>query len=166
MVLRAPWRATRLVIRTLEKVRSQGSLQISATAKEAPDRLFRHHAGKVDQSEDQPFNVASGLYRGVRSMLKEIFGALTGVIIEPIKGGKRSGFKGAMVGIGKGMVGLVVRPVAGTLDLVTLTARGIANTPKTIYLNLDSIFKKGRKHQGPGPVPTPSGHTALKYLPN
>ncbi len=62
--------------------------------------------------------------------------------MEPIRGARRSGFKGAMVGLGKGVIGLVLKPVAGTFDLVTLTARGLANTPKTVYLKLGSIFKK------------------------
>lgn len=77
--------------------------------------------------------------------------------MDPIKGGKKRGLKGAVRGFGKGMVGLVMKPVAGTLDLVTLTIRGIANTPTTIYLKLNSVFKE-KKHIEimKSPLSTPS----------
>lgn len=68
--------------------------------------------------------------------------ALAGIFVEPLEGAKRDGMKGAFMGFGKGIVGLVLKPVAGTLDLFTLTARGIANTPTTVYLKVNSILKK------------------------
>lgn len=78
-------------------------------------------------------------------MLKGIFSAIIGLFMEPIRGAKKSGFKGALLGFGKGLAGLVLKPVAGTLDLVTLTARGIANTPKTLYLNISRVLKRKKK---------------------
>ena len=86
-------------------------------------------------------------------MIKSVFSAIAGLFLEPIRGGRERGFKGAMIGLGKGILGLVVKPVAGTLDLVTLTARGLANTPKTIYLKLSNVFKrKVRTPRGGVPI--------------
>ena len=51
---------------------------------------------------------------------------------EPIKGAKKSGFRGGMKGIAKGITGLVMKPVGGTIQLFTKTARGIKNTPGTL----------------------------------
>lgn len=66
-------------------------------------------------------------------MIKEIVGAVAGIVLEPIKGAKIKGFKGGASGFGKGMLGLICKPVAGSIDLVTYTTRGIGNTPKTIH---------------------------------
>lgn len=67
----------------------------------------------------QPKHVASGLALGTKSMLSKVFSAVAGVIVEPVKGAKEGGVKGGAVGFGKGMVGLVCKPVKGTIDLVT-----------------------------------------------
>lgn len=52
-------------------------------------------------------------------MLTKVFSAVAGVIVEPVKGAKEGGIKGSAYGLGKGMVGLVCKPVKGTIDLVT-----------------------------------------------
>jgi len=36
----------------------------------------------------------------------------------------------------------VSKPLTGSLDLVTLTKKGLANTPKTVYVGLNSLAKK------------------------
>lgn len=46
------------------------------------------------------------------------------------------------MGFGRGMLGLVCKPVAGTIDLVTYTARGIGNTPRTMYVGLTKLIRK------------------------
>lgn len=75
-------------------------------------------------------------------MLTHVFSAVAGVITEPVKGAKRGGIKGGAAGLGKGMLGLVCKPVKGTIDLVTQTTRGISNTPKTMYVGLSKMVKK------------------------
>lgn len=56
---------------------------------------------------------------GTKSMLNKVFSAVAGVIVEPVKGAKKGGVKGSAVGLGKGMLGLVTKPMKGTIDLVT-----------------------------------------------
>ncbi|MFS8160389.1 MAG: hypothetical protein ACMG6E_09330 [Candidatus Roizmanbacteria bacterium] len=75
-------------------------------------------------------------------MLENVFSAVTGVITEPINGAKSGGFKGGAVGLGKGMMGLVCKPIKGTIDLVTQTTRGITNTPRTMYVGISKMVKK------------------------
>lgn len=41
-----------------------------------------------------------------------------------------------------GLTELLIKSVAGTVDLITLTVRSIENSPTTIYLKLNDIFKK------------------------
>jgi len=132
-VLKVPWEATSLVIGTLE--------EISEGAKIAPAKIFDDQTEKLEESK-HPTNIATGLLRGTGAILQSVLSALAGIFVEPVKGAQKSGFKGAMAGLGKGMIELVLKPVAGTLDLVTLTARGIANTPTTIYLSINGMIKK------------------------
>lgn len=94
-----------------------------------------------------PSNVASGLAFGTKSMLSNVFSAITGIITEPLKGAKKGGIKGGAMGFGKGILGLVCKPVKGTIDLVTQTTRGITNTPKTMYIGLSRVTKKVPKVQ-------------------
>lgn len=77
-------------------------------------------------------------------MLTNVFSAVTGVISEPVKGAKKGGFKGGAVGFGKGILGLVCKPVKGTIDLVTQTTRGISNTPHTMYVGYNRYVKRRR----------------------
>jgi len=75
-------------------------------------------------------------------MISNVFSAVVGIISEPVKGAKKSGMKGMSVGIGKGILGLVCKPMKGTIDLVTKTTRGITNTPKTMYIGINKLAKR------------------------
>ncbi len=49
-----------------------------------------------------------------------------------MKGAKQEGMKGFAKGVGKGLVGVVVRPTVGVLDLTTKTIQG-NQFPNMIY---------------------------------
>ena len=70
-----------------------------------------------------------------------------GVLAEPYKGAKKNGFKGGVKGIGKGIVGLITKPVGGTIMLFTKTARGINNTPGTLYKGLTKKKKNKQEEE-------------------
>lgn len=100
------WCMTNYVILSLEKL-GDGIDSI-------PGKVIR----KTSHNKD-PSNLASGVANGTKSLLTKVFGAVAGVIVEPLKGAKKGGLKGGAVGFGKGMLGLVCKPVKGTIDLVT-----------------------------------------------
>lgn len=52
-------------------------------------------------------------------MIINVFSAVAGVISEPVKGAYKGGMKGGAMGFGKGILGLVCKPMKGTIDLVT-----------------------------------------------
>ena len=79
---------------------------------------------------------------GAGSVIKQVLLGITGMISEPIKGAKKDGLKGIGKGIGKGLVGLVFKPMAGSFDLVTYTARGMENMGGTVYRNLFHLKNK------------------------
>jgi len=68
-----------------------------------------------------PQNFVSGIGYGGLAFAKGIVFGITGLVTEPYKGAKSKGAKGAFVGVGKGLVGLVSKPVAGTVGLVGCT---------------------------------------------
>jgi len=57
---------------------------------------------------------------------------MSGVVIEPYRGAKKNGYKGGAIGVGKGIAGLVGRPIKGIADLVLQPTVGLANTPSWI----------------------------------
>ena len=117
--LKLPFRLTSGILFSLEKL---------------SDKIAPHNPRK------KVTNAASGLLIGTSSVFKQLMGAIAGLALEPYKGAKKMGLKGAFLGLGKGLVGLVVRPIAGSIDLITYTARGVGNTPGMIYRNLFRIY--------------------------
>jgi vacuolar protein sorting-associated protein 13A/C len=61
-----------------------------------------------------------------------VFNGATGIIVEPIMGGVREGPKGVAKGFGRGIIGIVAKPIAGTVGFVQCTVQGSVNTPGTI----------------------------------
>lgn len=98
-----------------------------------------------------PSNVVSGMAKGTKSMITNMFSAVAGVISEPVKGAKKGGVKGGAFGLGKGILGLVCKPMKGTIDLVTQTTRGISNTPKTMYVGFSRMVRRVPKRAAQNP---------------
>lgn len=65
-----------------------------------------------------PSNVITGLGYGGYAILKGVFDGVTGIVIEPIKGGKDDGFTGVAKGIGRGLLGVVAKPIGGVAGFV------------------------------------------------
>ena len=131
------WKMGRFVVLSLERI-GEGVDSIGGAKTEG---------GKA---RNNPSNVVSGVAHGTKAMLGKVFSAVAGVIVEPVKGAKKGGVKGGTVGFGKGMLGLVCKPVKGTIDLVTQTTRGISNTPKTMYVAMSKMIKKKPKPAAAG----------------
>ena len=74
----------------------------------------------------------SGLGYGSVAILKGVFNGVTGVVVEPVKGAQRDGFKGAAKGFAAGIIGVVTKPIAGSVGFVQCSVQGAVNTPGTI----------------------------------
>eukprot|EP00347_Sterkiella_histriomuscorum_P000566 403375355 len=86
----------------------------------------------VENIKKKPQNVGQGLSLGLKSAFNSIKSGITGVYRQPMEESKKSGFSGFFKGTAKGITGLVVKPISGTLDLFSLTSEGIKNTSKNI----------------------------------
>jgi len=96
-----------------------------------------------------PKNAVSGLYYGISTFSKDCYHGVTGVVTEPVKGAKAGGFKGAVKGVGKGILGLFFKPVAGTVAMMSYTTQGINNTPGTVAAGIKNMRnKKGKGKHG------------------
>lgn len=85
------------------------------------------------RSQTKARHAGEGLVYGARDFGVGIYKGITGVVLEPIKGGQEEGAVGVFKGIGKGLAGIVLKPVVGAVDLVTRTTEGIKNT--TTYMD-------------------------------
>ena len=87
-------------------------------------------------------NLASGLLMGAKKIFTGCAKGLSGLFLEPFRGAKLKGIRGAAIGLGKGIIGLICRPVAGALGFVTLIVRGVNNTPRCCCISLAKAYKK------------------------
>jgi len=117
--------------------------RVSEVFNNAPEYLTRQEV--KDHHQKNPKTLFSGVGYGAWSFVKGIGTGLSGIVVEPYKGAKENGFKGATIGVGKGFIGLVAKPVAGTFGLVQYTVQGTINTPSTIK----GAFKKTSKKKEP-----------------
>jgi len=77
----------------------------------------------------------------VRDFGKGIYSGLTGIVAKPIEGAKQGGAKGLLKGIGKGVIGLPLKPTIGAIDLLTRTGEGIKNNA--------SLFEQSKRKRNP-----------------
>lgn len=77
---------------------------------------------------EKPQNLVEGLYRGGKTVLGGLTEAVSGPVLQPWEGAKRSGMGGFFGGIVKGIVGVPVKAVGGVLDGVSQLTDGFAST--------------------------------------
>eukprot|EP00727_Mastigamoeba_balamuthi_P000803 m51a1_g1072 hypothetical protein (2769) ;mRNA; r:855370-865973 len=95
-----------------------------------------------------PKHVGEGLLFGAKDFGKGVFRGFTGVVTEPIKGAQREGLQGLIKGLGKGVVGVAMKPTVGVLDLATQTAKGIRNT--ATYFDAKAARVRNPRYLSPG----------------
>ena len=97
----------------------------------------------------------SGIGYGGLAFGKGIVFGITGLVTEPYKGAKKQGAKGAAVGVGKGLFGLVAKPVVGTAGLVSNTVKGAVSTPGSIKRSIYARNNKIKSAQAAKALPYP-----------
>lgn len=85
----------------------------------------RDRVMKLKANDAKTANVLKGFESGMLKLINGVLEGVTGVVSKPIRGAERDGFEGFAKGIGKGLLGLVVKPVIGTTDLLTDTLIGV-----------------------------------------
>ncbi|KAJ8566661.1 hypothetical protein ON010_g6460 [Phytophthora cinnamomi] len=92
----------------------------------------------VDYTARGPSDGFAGASSGAAAFFHELGGAFKDVIVKPAKGFRDEGPKGAVIGVVKGVSGLVIRPVHGVALFADHIAAGHAN-----YFNETGRRKRG-----------------------
>ncbi|EFA82683.1 vacuolar protein sorting-associated protein 13 family protein [Heterostelium album PN500] len=85
-------------------------------------------------SAEAPGNAIQGFSLGGRIFVISLQRGFTGIFRLPYYGGKEGGFVGGLQGVGKGIVGIVLKPLAGSFDFVSKSCEGVKNST---HLNME-----------------------------
>lgn len=71
---------------------------------------------------------AQGVATGAMSLAHGISSGVTGIFTDPVKGARQGGAAGFFKGVGKGLVGGIVKPVTGVMDLIAEPTTGFSRS--------------------------------------
>eukprot|EP00826_Nyctotherus_ovalis_P019301 TRINITY_DN1592_c0_g1_i1.p1 TRINITY_DN1592_c0_g1~~TRINITY_DN1592_c0_g1_i1.p1 ORF type:complete len:282 (+),score=67.70 TRINITY_DN1592_c0_g1_i1:166-1011(+) len=132
-VLRGPWEATGLVLGMLER--------IGESATGATKGIFGD-SGDSESDGDPAGSETPELVRETEEALRKVLRTLTRIFAEPFRTEDEHEMSAVVGGIGEGAIEFVLKPVPAMPHIASLTARGMANNPRTVYLNTDKFIKK------------------------
>lgn len=92
--------------------------------------LDRRYAQRRDRKEilREQGRLNPGLGSGVSKLAQGFIEGVTGVVEAPLRGAEKRGFEGFAKGIGKGLLGLLVKPIIGISDGITDVMMGVRGT--------------------------------------
>ncbi|CAI8013913.1 Vacuolar protein sorting-associated protein 13C [Geodia barretti] len=82
------------------------------------------------QSQRKRERTRGNVGQSLEGAARGVFAGVTGVISQPIKGAKKEGLLGLVKGAGKGVLGLVLRPTGGLIDLTSATFNAVQRKTK------------------------------------
>lgn len=88
----------------------------------------------LSKRRDQPTNALAGMMTGFMEFGENLAEGVAGLIVQPIKGFQQEGAVGIAKGVGRGLIGVAVKPVVGTLDLVSRATEGISSSASQTVL--------------------------------
>jgi hypothetical protein len=109
--------STAMLAETFSKNMTVLTLDRRYAQKRDRGEMLRNHHGDV--------NVAVGFESGVQKLVQGFLEGVTGVVKAPIRGAEKRGFEGFAKGIGKGLLGLLVKPIIGISDGITDVMIGV-----------------------------------------
>ncbi|EFC42670.1 hypothetical protein NAEGRDRAFT_80298 [Naegleria gruberi] len=124
---------------TASKVTESISNGISLLTMDEDYQVKRKEANHLSK---RPKHIGEGILSGAQSLSLGLFEAGTGIFTKPIEGASKEGVSGFFKGIGKGIIGIPVKPVTGVLDFVYKTSEGLKNT--TQYFDRDANVTRKR----------------------
>lgn len=96
------------------------------------DRRYaqRRDRGIVLGDEFSTNTFVGGVESGVAKLVRGVLEGVTGVVRAPMRGAERHGVEGFAKGIGKGLLGLLVKPMIGISDAATDVMLGVKSSVK------------------------------------
>jgi hypothetical protein len=96
--------------------------------------LDRRYAQKRDRDKalrlnsDDDLTLAGGVESGFNKLVTGFSDGVTGVVKAPMRGAEKRGIEGFAKGVGKGLLGLLVKPIIGISDAATDVMIGVKST--------------------------------------
>jgi vacuolar protein sorting-associated protein 13A/C len=90
-----------------------------------------HQESRIQEKKKQD----SSMFHRFGGLAKSMVRGVTGVVTQPMKGGKEEGAFGVVKGIGKGTAGLLLRPIGGIIDFTSSNLTALQQT--TSVYNVD-----------------------------
>ncbi|GAB9473207.1 hypothetical protein Gpo141_00010363 [Globisporangium polare] len=100
---------------------SSGVAALSMDSKYIKERNTRNR-------QEVPTHFGTGLLYGTKQLGQGILAGVSGVITAPAMGAYNNGLTGFVEGMGRGLIGVAIKPAAGVLDLAARTTAGITAT--------------------------------------
>jgi len=92
------------------------------------------------QARKPPRHIGEGLMEGSKSVILGVYRGVTGVVTDPYHGYRSQGWKGFCRGVGTGILGIGLKPAAGTVSAASKILQGIGNTATCC----DDVFENNR----------------------
>jgi Vacuolar-sorting-associated 13 protein C-terminal/SHR-binding domain of vacuolar-sorting associated protein 13/Autophagy-related protein C terminal domain len=89
------------------------------------DRNYAQRRDIARGSQNEDFKFVEGIESGVAQLVRGVIEGVTGVVHAPLRGAEKRGLEGFAKGIGKGLLGLLVKPVIGLSDAATDVMIGV-----------------------------------------
>ncbi|CAO1638595.1 unnamed protein product [Sympodiomycopsis kandeliae] len=93
---------------------------------------------RMARFRNKPRHALTGVTAGANSFFSSLTSAVEGVALRPLEGAERGGALGFLRGLGKGGVGLLVKPAVGAFDLAASLGEGVRNTT-TVFDSANDI---------------------------
>jgi hypothetical protein len=90
------------------------------------DEEFQRRA-RMD-ARKPPRHLGEGLVEGGKSVVMGVYRGLTGIVTDPYHGYRLQGVRGLFKGIGTGVLGIALKPTAGTISAASKVLQGVGNT--------------------------------------
>ncbi|KAJ1967345.1 Vacuolar protein sorting-associated protein 13, partial [Dispira parvispora] len=100
--------------------------------------LDKHYQDRrrMSRTRNRPRHALYGVSQGATSLASSVASGITGVVMQPLQGAEKDGVGGFFKGVGKGLVGVVTKPMVGVFDLASHVTEGIKNTT-TVFNSVD-----------------------------
>jgi len=105
---------------------------------------------QVRHVAEKPKHFGEGLLYGFKDLGTGMFDGLSGIVTQPVKGARKEGALGFVKGLGRGFIGMGIKPVVGAIDLVSRTTEGIRNT--TTIGDKETERNRLPRHFGPDKI--------------
>ncbi|EGG23782.1 hypothetical protein DFA_05918 [Cavenderia fasciculata] len=84
---------------------------------------------RQESNKVKPTGLKQGLEFGIRDLGEGLLRGITGIIDEPIKGAtQEKSIEGFLKGVGKGVIGVAVKPTVGLFEFASRTSEGVKNS--------------------------------------